>query len=281
MRRSGSTWGGAILNTLWHGASTLTAIAIDGRYGSKTEALRPIFSEYGLIRHRVLVEVRWLQALAAWDAIAEVPPFSPATNAELDAIVDQFSEADAQRVKDIERTTNHDVKAVEYWERTESNPELKAVSEFIHFACTSEDINNLSYALMVSAGRDSVLLPELDAVIDGLAAMATDFADVPLLSRTHGQAASPSAVGKELANVVHRLGASGARSPTPRSSARSTAPSATTTPTWPPTPTSTGPGSPRGSSPHSASRSTPSPPRSSRTTGSPSCSTPSPGPTRS
>ncbi|MEZ5375243.1 MAG: adenylosuccinate lyase [Acidimicrobiales bacterium] len=189
--------------------STLTAIApIDGRYGSKTEALRPIFSEYGLIRHRVLVEVRWLQALAAWDAIAEVPPFSPATNAELDAIVDQFSEADAQRVKDIERTTNHDVKAVEYFlkERTESNPELKAVSEFIHFACTSEDINNLSYALMVSAGRDSVLLPELDAVIDGLAAMATDFADVPLLSRTHGQAASPSTVGKELANVVHRLG---------------------------------------------------------------------------
>ncbi len=189
--------------------STLTAIApIDGRYASKTAALRPIFSEFGLIRHRVVVEVRWLQALASWDAITEVPPFGAATTAELDAIVDDFSEADAQRVKAIERTTNHDVKAVEYFlkERIESNPELEAVSEFIHFACTSEDINNLSYALMVSAARDTVFLPELDAVIDRLGEMAVAFADVPLLSRTHGQAASPSTVGKELANVVHRLG---------------------------------------------------------------------------
>ncbi len=188
--------------------STLTAIApIDGRYGSKTEALRPIFSEYGLIRHRVLVEVRWLQALAAWDAIAEVPAFSAATNAQLDQIVSGFSEADAQRVKDIERTTNHDVKAVEYFlkEAIEGNAELEPVTEFIHFACTSEDINNLSYALMVQAGRDTVLLPELDAAIERLAELSTEYAGEPLLSRTHGQAASPSTVGKELANVVHRL----------------------------------------------------------------------------
>ncbi len=189
--------------------STLTAISpIDGRYGSKTAALRPIFSEYGLIRYRVLVEVRWLQALAAWAAIAEVPAFSVATAAQLDAIVDDFSEADASRVKEIERTTNHDVKAVEYFlkESILGNPDLEAVSEFVHFACTSEDINNLSYALMVSAGRDTVLLPELDATIGYLADLSIEFADVPLLSRTHGQAASPSTVGKELANVVHRLG---------------------------------------------------------------------------
>ncbi len=188
--------------------TSLTAIApIDGRYGAKTAPLRPIFSEFGLIRHRVLVEVRWLQALSSWSAIGEVPSFSHQANDLLDSIVEDFGPADAQRVKDIEATTNHDVKAVEYFlkERIAGNAELAAVSEFVHFACTSEDINNLSYALMVSAGRDRVLLPELDAVIDRFEAMAVEYADAAMLSRTHGQAASPTTVGKELANLVHRL----------------------------------------------------------------------------
>jgi adenylosuccinate lyase len=188
--------------------SSLTAIApIDGRYGNKTEDLRPIFSEYGLIRHRVLVEIRWLQALAEFDAIAEVPPLSEHANNLLNNIVDKFSEEDATRVKHIERTTNHDVKAVEYFlkEKIAGNDELEAVSEFIHFACTSEDINNLSYALMLREGRNQVMLDQMDEIIQVFERMAKELAEVPMLSRTHGQPASPTTVGKELANVAYRL----------------------------------------------------------------------------
>ena len=188
--------------------STLTAISpIDGRYGAKTEALRPIASEYGLIRHRVLVEVHWLQALAAHPGIAEVPELSDAADARLNAIVEGFSVDDAARVKAIERTTNHDVKAVEYFlkERIADNAELAAVSEFIHFACTSEDINNLAHALMLHAAREEVLLPAMDAVIDAVRDLAHRYAEQPMLSRTHGQPASPTTLGKEMANVVHRL----------------------------------------------------------------------------
>ncbi len=188
--------------------SNLTAVSpIDGRYGRQTEALRPIFSEYGLITQRVTVEVRWLQALARHPRIAEVPAFSEAANALLDGIVSDFSEADAQRIKEIERTTNHDVKAVEYFlkEKIAGNAELEAVSEFIHFACTSEDINNLSHALMLRAGREQVLLPQLDRVIEAIRDLAHEHADKPMLSRTHGQPASPTTLGKEMANVVARL----------------------------------------------------------------------------
>lgn len=188
--------------------STLTAISpIDGRYGGKTAALRPIFSEYGLIRYRVLVEVRWLQALAADDDIAEVRPLGDEALRLLNCIADDFSESDALRVKEIERTTNHDVKAVEYFlkERIAGNAELVAVSEFIHFACTSEDINNLSHAMMLRDGRDLVVLPELEQVIVAVRAMAHAYAAQPMLSRTHGQPASPTTVGKEMANVVARL----------------------------------------------------------------------------
>ncbi|MCF7984259.1 MAG: adenylosuccinate lyase [Thiohalocapsa sp.] len=188
--------------------STLTAVSpVDGRYGSKTEPLRAIFSEYGLIRQRVLVEVRWLQALAAHPGIPEVPELSDAARTRLDAIADGFSVEDAARVKAIERTTNHDVKAVEYFlkERIADNAELAAVSEFIHFACTSEDINNLSHALMLREARDGVLLPEMDTVIDAVRALAHRYAETPMLSRTHGQPASPTTLGKEMANVVHRL----------------------------------------------------------------------------
>ena len=188
--------------------SSLTAISpIDGRYGSKCADLRPIFSEYGLIRHRVLVEVRWIQMLAANPGIPEVPAFSAHANKLLDDIVDKFSEEDAQRVKNIERTTNHDVKAVEYFlkEKIAGNDELEAVSEFIHFACTSEDINNLSYALMLREARSQALLPQMDEVIDAIRAQAHEHATQPMLSRTHGQTASPTTVGKEMANVVARL----------------------------------------------------------------------------
>ena len=188
--------------------SSLTAISpVDGRYGSKTEALRPIFSEYGLIRHRVLVEVRWLQALAACPDIVEVAPLSEHANNILDDIATKFSEEDARRVKNIERTTNHDVKAVEYFlkEKIAGNDELEAVSEFIHFACTSEDINNLSYALMLAEGRGQVMLNEMDEIIDTMRRLAHEFADAPLMSRTHGQPASPTTMGKEFANVVARL----------------------------------------------------------------------------
>lgn len=188
--------------------SSLTAISpIDGRYGAKVKPLREIFSEYGLIYHRVLVEVRWLQALSNASGIDEVQPFSEEANAVLEQIILQFDEADAARVKEIERTTNHDVKAVEYFlkEQIAGNSELEAVSEFIHFACTSEDINNLSHALMLKRGRNEVLLPLQQQLESRLRDLALDFAEQPMLSRTHGQAASPTTVGKELANVVQRL----------------------------------------------------------------------------
>ena len=186
----------------------LTAISpTDGRYGEKTTDLRPLFSEFGLIHHRVMVEVRWLQALASNESITEVPAFDHKTNALLDAIVQHFNVEDAQRVKNIERTTNHDVKAVEYFlkEKIQGNTTLEAVNEFIHFACTSEDINNLSYAMMLKSGRDTVMIPVMDDIIHNLTALAHEFAGQPMLSRTHGQTASPTTVGKELANVVHRL----------------------------------------------------------------------------
>lgn len=188
--------------------TALSAVSpIDGRYGSKTSQLRDVFSEYGLIRFRVLVEVRWLQQLSQHAQIAEVKPFSDAANQMLNDLVDNFSIEQAQRIKEIENTTNHDVKAVEYFikEAIADNAELNAVSEYIHFACTSEDINNLSHALMLKAGRDSVVLPALTEITDRLAEMAQQFADVPMLSRTHGQTASPTTVGKEIANVVYRL----------------------------------------------------------------------------
>jgi adenylosuccinate lyase len=188
--------------------SSLTAVSpIDGRYASKTEDLRPIFSEYGLIHHRVLVEIRWLQHLAACPAIAEVPAFSQHANKILDGLVENFSEEDAHRVKNIERTTNHDVKAVEYFikEKIAGNAELDAVSEFVHFACTSEDINNLAYALMLREGRNQVILPLLDEIIDAVRQMAHEYAAIPMLSHTHGQPATPTTVGKEMANVAYRL----------------------------------------------------------------------------
>jgi len=188
--------------------NSLTAISpIDGRYGGKTADLRPTFSEYGLIRHRVIVEIRWLQSLAAHPGIVEVPAFSPETQDQLEQIISGFSDADAQRVKEIERTTNHDVKAVEYLikEKIAGNPELERVSEFVHFACTSEDINNLSHALMLLEGRDTVLLPLADTVIEAIRHLAHAYAEQPMLSRTHGQPASPTTLGKEMANVVARL----------------------------------------------------------------------------
>ncbi len=188
--------------------SSLTAISpVDGRYGSKTAALRPVFSEYGLIYHRVLVEIRWLQHLANEKGIAEVPAFSDETTALLDSLISDFSEADAQRVKEIERTTNHDVKAVEYLlkEKIAGNSELEAVNEFIHFACTSEDINNLSHALMLKTARDDVMLPLMNELIDALTALSKELAEQPMLAHTHGQPASPTTLGKEIANVVYRL----------------------------------------------------------------------------
>ncbi|AGS39585.1 adenylosuccinate lyase [Cycloclasticus zancles] len=180
---------------------------VDGRYASKVDELRPIFSEFGLIKARVTVEVRWLQALSEHDEISEVNRFSDTAHALLDSIVEQFSVDDAQRVKDIESTTNHDVKAVEYFlkEKIADNAELLTISEFIHFACTSEDINNLSYALMLKEGRDEVIGTAIANVIDDIKEKALDYAAAPLLSRTHGQTASPSTMGKEFANVVARL----------------------------------------------------------------------------
>jgi adenylosuccinate lyase len=188
--------------------NALTALSpLDGRYATKVGNLRPIFSEYGLMKRRVMVEVRWLLALSDASGIAEVAPFSPAAREALRAIADAFSEDDAVRVKAIERTTNHDVKAVEYFikERIAGNDELAGASEFVHFACTSEDINNLAYALMLHDARADVLLPALDAVIAKLRDMAHALAAQPMLSRTHGQTASPTTLGKELANVVARL----------------------------------------------------------------------------
>ena len=188
--------------------SQLTAISpVDGRYGSKTAQLRPIFSEFGLIRHRVLVEVRWLQHLAKEKAITEVPNFSSEAQKLLNDIVENFSEQDAYRVKEIESTTNHDVKAVEYLlkEKIAGNQELESVNEFIHFACTSEDINNLSHALMLKEARDEVLFPLIDELITALTKQAKGLAEQSMLAHTHGQPASPTTVGKEFANVVYRL----------------------------------------------------------------------------
>lgn len=186
----------------------LTAISpVDGRYAAKVGALRELFSEFGLIRHRVIVEVRWLQHLANLPSVIEVPEFSADANRFLDAIISDFSVADAQRVKDIEKTTNHDVKAVEYFlkEKVAGHKELASSSEFFHFACTSEDINNLSYALMLKHLREDVLLPAWTAIITDVATLAHKYAHLPMLSRTHGQPASPTTLGKEMANVVHRL----------------------------------------------------------------------------
>jgi adenylosuccinate lyase len=188
-------------------AALLALSPLDGRYAGKCDALRPIFSEYGLIKARVRVEVEWLLALAAEPGIVELAPFSAAAAQRLRALADGFAPADAAAVKQIERTTNHDVKAVEYFlkQRLQDDAELAPALEFVHFACTSEDINNLSYALMLAQGRDGVLLPALDATIATLRSLAHAHAAQPMLSRTHGQTASPTTLGKELANVVARL----------------------------------------------------------------------------
>ena len=186
----------------------LTAISpVDGRYAGKSEELRGIFSEYGLLKYRVQVEVRWLQMLAANPQITEVPAFSEQSDALLNDIVAQFSVDDAMRIKDIERTTNHDVKAVEYFlkEKVADNSELNAISEFIHFACTSEDINNLSHALMLTEARDDVILPYCDKIISELKRLAKEYRSVAMMARTHGQPASPTTMGKEMANVAMRL----------------------------------------------------------------------------
>ena len=188
--------------------TTLNALSpLDGRYQSKLDSLRPFFSEYALIKHRAWVEVEWLKALSAAKELAEIAPFSATTVKELDAAISNFSEADAAQVKAIEARTNHDVKALEYWlkEKFDANPEIKKASEFIHFACTSEDINNLSHGLMLKGARDSVMLLFLANLIARLTELATQLADTPMLSRTHGQTASPTTLGKELANVVYRL----------------------------------------------------------------------------
>ena len=192
--------------------SSLTAVSpIDGRYGSKVKGLRTIFSEFGLIRFRVEVEIRWLQQLSNHPEIIEVAPFDAATNEFLDTIVNDFSLADAERVKAIESTTNHDVKAIEYLikEKFEAakdkHPQLAEISEFVHVACTSEDINNLSHGLILKNGLNECVTPIMEQVIDKLKALALEFAEQPMLSRTHGQTASPTTTGKELANVVARL----------------------------------------------------------------------------
>jgi adenylosuccinate lyase len=189
-------------------ATALTALSpLDGRYAGKVGALRDQFSEYGLIRARVKIEIAWLVALSEEPALAEVPPFAPATRAALDAVAAGFSVADAERIKAIERTTNHDVKAVEYWlkERFASVPEVARVAEFIHFACTSEDINNLAHGLMLAEARRATLLPELQAAAAALRQLAHAHAAVPMLARTHGQPATPTTLGKEMANVYARL----------------------------------------------------------------------------
>ncbi len=194
--------------------SSLTALSpLDGRYRRIGAMLAPYFSEYGLIRYRVRVEIAWLEALAAAPDIAEVPPFSAATLAELDDLVSGFTPADAQRVKEIERSTNHDVKAVEYFlkERLAGNAEVARVKEFIHFACTSEDINNLAHGLMLHDARAEELLPAIDRLRARLAALAAELAELPMLARTHGQPATPTTLGKELANAVWRLDRARAR----------------------------------------------------------------------
>ncbi|MCE5233438.1 MAG: adenylosuccinate lyase [Mizugakiibacter sp.] len=188
--------------------AALTALSpLDGRYAAKVEPLRPIFSEYGLMHRRVHVEIQWLLALAEHPAVVELPAFAAPARAALEAIATRFSEEDAARIKTIERETNHDVKAVEYFikERIGADPALAKAKEFVHFACTSEDINNLAYALMLHDARERVLLPAFDAVVARLRDLAHAHADLPMLSRTHGQTASPTTLGKELANVVARL----------------------------------------------------------------------------
>jgi adenylosuccinate lyase len=188
--------------------SSLTALSpLDGRYQGKVDALRSHFSEYGLIRYRVLIEIEWFKALAAEAGIKELPSFSASTVAQLDQLAAQFSESDAEQIKTIERRTNHDVKAIEYWLRDKfsGNPETAKALELIHFACTSEDINNLSHALMLKNSRDAVMLPALQVLIERLQHLAHEHADLPMLCRTHGQTATPSTLGKEMANVVHRL----------------------------------------------------------------------------
>ncbi|MBI5436412.1 MAG: adenylosuccinate lyase [Nitrosomonadales bacterium] len=188
--------------------TALTALSpLDGRYHGKVDALRNYFSEFGLIRYRVLIEIEWLKALSAEAGIEEIAPFSAATVAQLDQLAAQFSVADAEQIKAIEKRTNHDVKAIEYWlrEKLSGNPETGKALEFIHFACTSEDINNLSHALMLKHARAEVMLPMLDALIARLRGHAHQLDDLPMLSRTHGQTATPSTLGKEMANVVHRL----------------------------------------------------------------------------
>lgn len=188
--------------------SSLTSVSpIDGRYGDKVTDLRPIFSEFGLLKFRVQVEVRWLQKLASCAEISEVPAFNKEANDFLHSIVANFSEQDAERIKTIERTTNHDVKAVEYFlkEKAANFPAIDKVSEFIHFACTSEDINNLSHALMLSTARENVIKPQWKKIIAAITELSKQYRDIPLLSRTHGQPATPSTVGKEFANVAYRM----------------------------------------------------------------------------
>jgi len=188
--------------------SALTAISpVDGRYQNKTDALRPIFSEYGLFRYRVLVEVEWLKKLSKNSSIKEIESFSASSTSLLNNIKDNFSIADAERIKEIEKTTNHDMKAVEYFirEKIQSDAKLKNISQFIHFACTSEDINNLSYALMLKDARESILVPKLQRLVTILEKMSADYSSIPMLSRTHGQTASPTTLGKEMAVYVHRL----------------------------------------------------------------------------
>ncbi|EXI89325.1 MAG: Adenylosuccinate lyase [Candidatus Accumulibacter regalis] len=180
---------------------------LDGRYAGKLDSLRPQFSEYGLIHRRLQVEIEWLKALAAEPHFAEIPPFSPGTLHVLDSLISDFDPQQAGEVKAIEAVTNHDVKALEYWikKRLAGNAEVMAVAEFIHFACTSEDINNLAHALMLQTARDETLLPMLDRIVARLRHLAHEFAELPMMSRTHGQPATPTTLGKEMANVVHRL----------------------------------------------------------------------------
>jgi adenylosuccinate lyase len=188
--------------------SSLTAISpIDGRYADKTQSLRPFFSEYGLLRARVEVELRWIHLLGANADIAEVPKFSADAETFLNDLIANFSVEDAAEIKAIERETNHDVKAVEYFikRKFKANDELNKVNEFVHFACTSEDINNTSYGIMLKNAREQVILPEMDTIVGTLRKLAHDHADTPMLSRTHGQPASPTTLGKEIANVVQRL----------------------------------------------------------------------------
>jgi adenylosuccinate lyase len=192
--------------------SSLTALSpLDGRYAAKVDALRAQFSEYGLIRRRLQVEIEWLKALAAEPHFAEIPAFSPAAVARLDQVVAGFGPEQAVEVKEFEAKTNHDVKALEYWikKRLADDPEVMRVSEFIHFACTSEDINNLAHALMLKAARDETMLPALNRVIARLRGLAHEHAGLPMMSRTHGQPATPTTLGKEMANVVHRLARAG------------------------------------------------------------------------